>query len=150
MCIATAWMGAAQASHYELPDVGRLTSAQVRLFHAQGIHTTEHVLKAALTPKARHKLAPQVGLTELELLAFVRECELLQIRGVGPTMARLLTEAGVTGVDDLGGRDAQNLYQRLSLVNEAQKIIGGGVPPEGLLYDWIRQARTVAYKVRLE
>ncbi|MBH24233.1 MAG: hypothetical protein CMH57_07250 [Myxococcales bacterium] len=139
----------AHASHYDLLDLERFTDAQVRLFESRGLKTTEDVLKAALTPKARRQLARGVKLPEADLLVFARECELLQIRGVGPKMASLLMSAGVTGVEDLGRRDPQILRQRLQVVNDAEKIMEG-LPPEGLLYNWIQQARGVAYKVSFE
>jgi predicted flap endonuclease-1-like 5' DNA nuclease len=136
-----------EASNYYLEDLGRFEEAQVKIFKSSDIETTEQFLAATLTQRQRKVLSSKVKLTEAELLEFAKDCELMQITGVGPRASRLLRAAGITGVGDLSERDPPELLQRIRLVNVQQRLTQKN-PTVSVVKYWIVQASKVPYRLR--
>ena len=137
----------AVAGHYYIRDLDLYSHEQIVKLRDTGIQTTEHFLAAAQTAEARQTLAEKVNIDEQEVLRFAKDCELLQIDGVGPKVVKLFREAGVTSVDDLASRKAPDLHNRLIAVNKQKKITGVD-PPVDLVAAWIKAASKVKYRVK--
>jgi hypothetical protein len=137
----------AMASNYYLTDLGRFDTAQVILFREAGVQTTEQVLEASLTPKARMALAAKVKLSEPQLTMFAQECEFLQINGVGPKAARLIQASGVKNVKDLAARKSTELLPLLVAANRQQRITETQ-PSLDLVQYWIEEAHRVPYHLK--
>ena len=140
--------GEARASHYYLTDVEWFTTPQMIALRDAGIQTTEHLLSASLTAAAREKLASRVELSPGEILDLARQCELLQIRGVGPKVVRLLEAAGVEGVDALARSDAKKLLAKIEKVNASSKITEINPSIEIVSY-WVKEAMKASLRVEL-
>jgi predicted flap endonuclease-1-like 5' DNA nuclease len=147
VCVVMALCVTASASNYYLTDLGRFETGQVVKFRDAGVQTTEQVLEASLTPKARKLLATKVGLSEAEVLGLARDCELMQINGVGPKAAGLLRAAGVKHVKDLAGRKADKLLPLLTEANKQQGLTETN-PSLDLVQYWIEEAKRVPYHLK--
>jgi hypothetical protein len=145
--LVAALASTASASSYYLTDLGRFETAQVVLFRDQGIQTTDQVLEATLTPLSRKALASKVNLSEGDLLELARDCELMQLTGIGPKVAKMLRAAGVVSVEDLGQRDPNDLMGRMRTVNKSFTYTATH-PTLDLIQFWVQQARNAPLKVR--
>ena len=137
----------AEASNYYLEDIGRFEDAQVKLFKDNNIETTEQFLAAVLTLRQRKALAGKVNMTEAVLLEFAKDCELMQITGVGPRAARLLRASGIVSASDLAGRKPDELLHLIKLANSEQKLTQKD-PTVSIVEYWIAQAAKVPYHLR--
>ena len=148
--LVTLFGGTARASHYALADVPRLvTSGQVEKLKKANVNTTEELLTKAATGKDRKALAKASGLSPADLLALVRRCDLLRIKGVGSEMVLLLEAAGVKSTADLAKQDPAKLMTAVDGANKAAKITEKP-PTEPQLADWIDQAKKLPQMVELK
>lgn len=135
----------AHGSSYPLDNVLPKEAAE-KLAKAEVVDTDALLAKGA-TPAARTKLAKATGLDAKQLLAWVRMCDVVRVKGIGPTMAKLLGAAGVTSVAQLRNQKAKPLLARVEKVNEKEKITQK-LPSEGHLEDWIAQAKKLKVVVK--
>ena len=142
--VLTVWGAQGWASHYRLSSLDRFTGAQLDALSALDIETTEGFLVRTLDRAARGEVSERTGISELEVLAFARLCELLQIDGVGPRAASLLRAAGVASVSDLASRNPEELAQRVAEVNAVEMLTGVNPTAENLS-DWIISAGQVPH-----
>jgi predicted flap endonuclease-1-like 5' DNA nuclease len=142
--------GTARASHYALADVPRLvTSGQVEKLKKVNVNTTEELLAKAAKGKDRKALSKASGLSAADLLALVKRCDLLRIKGVGSEMVLLLEAAGVKSTADLAKQDPAKLMTAADAANKAAKITEKP-PTEPQLADWIDQAKKLPQMVELK
>jgi predicted flap endonuclease-1-like 5' DNA nuclease len=135
----------ASASTYPLDNV--LPKEAAATLAKAEISDTDALLTKGATPAARTKLAKATGLDAKQLLAWVRMCDVVRVKGVGPTMAKLLEAAGVKSVAQLRNQKAKPLSARLEKVNEKAKITQK-LPSEQHLEDWISQAKKLKIVVK--
>jgi predicted flap endonuclease-1-like 5' DNA nuclease len=114
-----------------------------------GITTTAALLRAGSTPKGRKELAEKTGISPKQILKWVNHVDLARIKGISEQYADLLEWAGVDTVPALAQRNADNLLQKLTEVNEARRLVRR-LPTLGMVASWIAQAkelpRVVVYK----
>jgi len=135
----------AGASTYPLDNVLPKEAAE-KLAKVE-ISDTDALLAKGATPGARNKLAKATGLDAKQLLIWVRMCDVVRVKGVGPTMAKLLDAAGVKSVALLRIQKAKPLLARIEKVNEKEKITQK-LPSEQHLDDWIAQAKKLKIVVK--
>ena len=111
-------------------------------FRAAGVKDTDALLKSALTAAQRKVLAEQTGLSEARILKFANMVDLYRISGVGSEYSELLEAAGVDTVPELAQRNAANLVQAMTAVNQEKKLTRQ-VPTESEVGRWIEQAKTL-------
>jgi predicted flap endonuclease-1-like 5' DNA nuclease len=105
-----------------------------------GINTTDALLKAGATPKARKELAEKTGIGDALILKWVNHVDLYRIKGVGSEYSELLEAAGVDTIPELAQRKAANLTQKMVAVNLEKKLVRK-LPVESQVTDWIEQAK---------
>ena len=105
-----------------------------------GIIDAGQLLKACATPAQRSDLARQVEVEPSVILALGNRADLARVRGIAGVYADLLERAGVDTVRELATRRADHLFEKLTEVNEAQKITGAP-PTQGQVEKWIAQAK---------
>jgi predicted flap endonuclease-1-like 5' DNA nuclease len=110
-----------------------------KLKEKAGITTTEALLEAATTPKAREGLAAKTGISETYILEWANLADLFRIRGVGSEYSDLLEEAGVDTVIELAKRNAENLFKALKETNDRKALVRR-LPTLEQVADWIKQA----------
>lgn len=130
----------AHAGHYDLSSVGWANDATLKRLARVGVETTQDLWDATRTPKAIARLARQSGVPASRLQEWHRFCDLLFIDGVGPKVARVLTEAGVRDRRDLARQDPEELVSRIRDVNERIPVLGK-LPDTDSVRSWVDQAR---------
>ena len=138
----------AMASHYLLEDVSFIKKDEVRRFSKQGIEDTEDLLKKASTPAARHALGEATGLKYKRLLNLAKLCDLLQIKGLGPKMALLLTATGIPETDSLSTGKIDDIYPKMKVVNN-KRHISEVLPRKEMVARWILAAKSVPIRLGL-
>lgn len=131
------------ASHYDIADVELLPAAVQTKLIADGMETTEDLLGRLLTASDRKAFSQKYGVSDKDTNALAHKLELMQIIGVGPKAAELLTLAGVKNVKGLASADANELLEALLAANRAHSITG--VQPDmTVVKDWISKAKKVS------
>jgi predicted flap endonuclease-1-like 5' DNA nuclease len=135
----------AQASSYPLSEI--LDKASAEKLAKVDIKTSDDLLKRGATAKDRQALVrtAKVGLNQLT--SWVKMCDLLRIKGVGPEMVRLLAAAGVTTVKQLRAQKPPALMKKLTVANKKKKITENP-PTEEQLGAWIDQAKKLDLVLR--
>ncbi len=120
-----------------------LDSTLAQKLEAEGIHTTDDLLKATTTQQERSTLAKKVGVEGSQLTEWINRADLMRLKGVGTEMANLLEECGVDSSKELQHRKADNLYAKLKETNDAKKITHHA-PTLEQVDGWIHEASTFA------
>jgi len=107
---------------------------------AIGIKTTEKLLKEGATAKGRKAIEEKSGIAHKLILEWVNLADLFRIKGVGEEYSDLLEEAGVDTVAELANRNAENLFAKVTEVNEKKKLVRRP-PTTDMIKDWINQAK---------
>lgn len=111
-----------------------------------GIKSIEALLEVGATPKGRKDLAEKIGVSDGKILEWVNRADLFRIKGIGEEYSDLLEAAGVDTVPELAQRNAENLFQKLTEVNAAKKLVRK-MPTQAQVASWIEAAKTLARKV---
>jgi predicted flap endonuclease-1-like 5' DNA nuclease len=140
---ALSWAPRARASNYELEEVPMLVPAEeAGRLRAAGVATTFALLEKAGEPRTRRLLATTAHIPLHTLEGWVRQCDLMRLRGVGPDVARLLTAVGVLTVADLQKADPDRTEEAIMRVNAQQKL-SENPPGKDHLAAWIAQAKNL-------
>jgi predicted flap endonuclease-1-like 5' DNA nuclease len=121
-------------------DIEGVEPAQAAALQAAGISTTQALLKKAGNPQGRESLAGMLHVSPTRVLDWVNRADLMRIRGVGAQYADLLEAAGVDSVKELAQRRPDNLYLKLTEVNERKRLVRRP-PSEHELRVWIATAQ---------
>ena len=74
------------------------------------------------------------------ILELANRADLARVRGIGGVFSDLLEQAGVDTVKELATRNPDNLHAKLVEVN-ADKKLAGRTPHQGMVKDWVAQAK---------
>lgn len=107
---------------------------------ANGIKTVEALLKEGASPSGREKIAKGTGIASSLVLEWVNHADLWRIKGVAEEYSDLLEEAGVDTVVELAQRVPQNLFKKMTEVNQAKKLVRK-LPSEKQVEKWVAQAK---------
>lgn len=107
---------------------------------ASGIKTVEALLKQGASANGREKIAAETGISSKLILEWVNHADLWRIKGVSEEYSDLLEEAGVDTVVELAQRVPANLYNKMTEVNMAKKLVRR-LPSEKQVADWVAQAK---------
>jgi len=121
----------------EIEGIGRVYAEKLR---EAGVASNSALMEIGATSKGRKDLARRSSISEKLILKWVNHVELFRVRGIGSEYADLLEEAGVDTVRELAQRKAENLYQKLIMVNEKKRIVRRA-PTQDQVRDWIIQAK---------
>lgn len=129
-----------RAGHYELASIEWADEATLAALAREGIETTQDLWEATRTPKGVNRLATRTRLPVRRLQEWHRLCDLLFIDGVGPRVARVLTEAGVRTRRDLSRQDPTVLARAIEETNRRTGVLGK-LPDVDSVRSWVEQAR---------
>jgi predicted flap endonuclease-1-like 5' DNA nuclease len=127
-------------------DVEGIGPAYKKKLKGIGISTTEALLEAGATPKARKELAEKTGIGDALILEWVNLSDLYRIKGVGSEYSDLLEEAGVDTVVELSKRVPKNLFDKMVEINTKKKLVRK-LPTDAQVTDWVDQAKKLPRKV---
>jgi len=109
---------------------------------AAGIKDSDSLLELCCDSKGRKRIADETGIDRQRILSWVNMADLFRITGVGAEFAELLEAAGVDTVKELATRNAANLAEKMSEVNE-QKKLTRRVPNADAVTKWVDEAKTL-------
>jgi predicted flap endonuclease-1-like 5' DNA nuclease len=121
----------------EIEGIGKAYAAKL---DKAGIRTTEALLKKGATPNGRKEIAAASGISHELIMEWVNHTDLMRVKGVAGEYSDLLEEAGVDTVVELSKRVAENLYNKLSEVNQAKNLVNK-LPGPKQVKNWIEQAK---------
>ena len=105
-----------------------------------GVNTPLDLLREGATPQGRSDIAKRSEISGLLVLEWINHIDLYRIKGVGSEYADLLEESGVDTVMELAHRNPQNLFEKMSSVNDAKQLVRK-LPAHNQVEDWIEQAK---------
>ena len=126
----------------KIQDVEGIGPKYAELLKQQGVDTTAKLLEAGGTRAGRKELAENTSISESNILKWVNMCDLFRINGVAGQFAELLEGAGVDTVKELRNRNAENLAQKMTEVNDAKHLCKT-TPGAKTVADWIDQAKSM-------
>lgn len=97
-----------------LASIIGITDREAARLRENGVRTTEQLIEQGSTSAARLHLADQTGIDEAKIGQWVHQADLLRIAGIGPELAHLLCQVGVSTVPKLAYRSTEKLYEDLS------------------------------------
>lgn len=109
---------------------------------AMGVQTPLDLLREGATPQGRSDIAKRSEISGLLILEWINHIDLYRVKGVGSEYADLLEESGVDTVMELAHRNAQNLLEKMSSVNELKQLVRK-LPAQNQVEDWIEQAKSL-------
>ena len=112
-----------------------------------GVKSVEELLESGASKIGRTSLAEQTGLAEIKILRLVNHADLMRIKGIGGEYSELLEASGVDTVPELAQRNAGNLLEKMTAVNEEKKLVRA-LPVLSQVEDWIAQAGSMPRKVQ--
>lgn len=124
----------------KLRDIEGIGPKYTAGLEAAGVSTVEQLLELGATPKGRKELAEQTGISGKLILRWVNMADLFRIKGLGEEYTDLLEAAGVDTVPELAQRNAANLHQKMTEVNEAKALVRR-LPTADQVAGWIEQAK---------
>jgi len=123
-------------------DIEGIGPAYAEKLAAQGVKTTEALLKAGATAQGQEELAAATGITEKLILSWTNKADLFRVKGVGEQYSDLLEAARVDTVVELSKRRADNLAAKMAEVNAEKKLVRQ-LPTEAKVAAWIGDAKTL-------
>lgn len=132
---------------YKIIDIEGVGESYASKLKECGIDTVAKLLEVGCMPKGREELSETTGISKKLILKWVNHADLFRIDGVGPQFAELLEASGVDTVKELRHRNAGNLADKVTEVNE-EKHLCHRVPSEKELQKMIDQAGEIEPLVR--
>lgn len=132
----------------KLIDIEGIGPVYAEKLKSAGAETTKDLLKLAMTPAARKKLAEKAGIEEALILKWANHADLMRIKGIGGEYAELLEKVGVDTVRELAKRNADNLYEAVEKFDLSTSPIVRRKPGKDEVHTWIRQAKRLKPTLR--
>jgi predicted flap endonuclease-1-like 5' DNA nuclease len=126
-----------------ITGIGPEMAAKLKPF---GIVSTDDLLEAGRTFKARRELAAKLGTNEQTVLRWVNLSDRMRVKGVREPYAELLREAGVNTVKELKYRNPAKLAEAMAAANRRRKLVQL-LPKEKRVAGWIAHAKNLQPKV---
>ena len=126
-----------------MPPIEQLQRVPVLLLERlerQGVFTTGLLLEVSETRTRRVYLADQIGVTTNDIDDWRDEALLLNLAAFGPTEQRILTQAGITGIDGVLELDLPTFRER---IGESARTLDLTVPSDLTIAGWYDQAHTL-------
>lgn len=123
-------------------DIEGIGEAYAQKLKSVGIKTIEELLNEGCNPKGRQMIAEKTGISEKLILRWVNHADLFRIKGIGSEYADLLELAGVDTLPELAQRKAENLFEKLTAINEEKKVVRR-VPTLNEVTKWVAEAKTL-------
>ena len=131
---------------YDIKEIEGIGPSYAEKLVAAKIATTDDLLNLCGTPQGRKAVAEKTGLSESTLLKWSNLADLMRVSGVGPQFAELLEAAGVDTIKELRTRNAENLAEKMSEVQQAKKI-AKVAPAAKVIAGWIDAAKKMEPKI---
>jgi len=131
---------------YPLTDIEGIDAGTAALLKSVGIRSSNGLLEAARTSRARKALAAKTRLSEKQLLQWANLADCMRVRGISREYADLLRASGVDTVKALKYRNPAKLAETMAATNKARKLVRV-LPSQKTVGRWIDHARTLPPKI---
>lgn len=118
----------------------------VESLRSAGIRTSDRLLEATKSAKAREALSQKTGIEPRQLLRFANFADKLRVKGLGAGYAELLCRVGVDTVRELKYRNPAKLAAAMREENDKRKLVRL-VPTEKAVGRWVEAAKKLAPKI---
>lgn len=132
---------------YSLSAIAGIGPAMSARLKTLGIRTSEKLLEASKTPRARQILAEKLGVDERLVLQWANLTDRMRIKGVREPYAELLKDAGVDTVRELKYRNPAKLAEAMAAANAKRKRVQL-LPSAKRVGDWIEAAKRLDPKIK--
>ena len=126
--------------HHPLEYIEGIGPVYAGKLSENGISTPLELLRQGATPEGRKDIAKRTEISGLLILEWINHIDLYRVKGVGSEYADLLEESGVDTVMELAHRNPDNLFEKMSSVNEVKQLVRK-LPAQNQVADWIEQAK---------
>jgi hypothetical protein len=131
---------------YPLKKISCIAPSMNEKLKALKIRTTEKLLEAAKSAKARKTLAEQLATEEQTVLRWANLADRMRIKGVREPYAELLCAAGVHTIKELRYRNPQKLAEAMAEANRKRKLVRF-LPSQRVVERWIEEAKALDQKI---
>lgn len=131
---------------YKINEIEGIGPSFAEKLQAAKITNTDHLLAKCGDKKGRKAISEATGISESQLLKWSNMADLMRISGVGKQFAELLEAAGVDTVKELRNRNAANLAEAMTSINDEKKLTRGSANVTQV-EEWISQAKTLDPKI---
>jgi len=131
---------------YPLTDIEGIDRDTATILKSAGVRSSQALLEAAATARARRELAEKTGLLEKQLLIWANLAHFMSIRGISREYADLLHKSGVDTVRALKYRNPAKLVASMAKANKARKLVRV-LPSEKRVVRWIDDAKKLPPKI---
>jgi|SRR5215218_2403945 len=132
---------------YPIDAITGIDENVAKLLRAAGIRTTEKLLEAAKTQKAREELASKLGVNRATVLCWANKADQMRIKGVGDEYAQLLHAVGVKTVRALKYRNPASLAKKIAEANKKKKLVRV-LPSANAVVRWVETAKKLPIKIK--
>lgn len=132
----------AEQTSYEVEEVEGIGPNYGKKLRGMGISTTEQLLNQCFNTDGCVTVAEHVGIEDFVIRKWASMSDLMRLNGIEGQFSELMVYAGIDSVQDLGKQNANTLYSKLSVSNEAQNRVKS-IPDESALEQMITQAKSL-------
>jgi hypothetical protein len=132
---------------YPITEIQAIGTDVAAILRSDGIRTTIGLLRSAITPKRRLRIAQKTGADEKCVLDWVTAADRMRIKGVGWDYAELLRVAGVRTANELRFRNPQRLALAMKEANAKRKLVQV-LPSVNMVTRWIEDAKALQPIIR--
>jgi hypothetical protein len=128
-----------QKMAYKLSDFPNVKGQVATVLKSLGIADTDQLLMLVTDPAQRASLLQQLGVDERLLNDLIEQTDLTRVKGIGPSFAVLLTNAGIRSVPQMAQANSAELHDKLT--KTAATMGAQRIPREDELAQWIATAK---------
>jgi predicted flap endonuclease-1-like 5' DNA nuclease len=131
----------AHAGHYRIVDVPDVVPTEHhRALASAGVLTTAQLYERTARRRNRRRLARDTGIKFATLTGWAIFVDLMQVKGIGPKMVRLLNASGIAGLKQLKRAKAASLLEAMRKSNRGFRY-SRVLPTVDVVSGWIARAR---------
>jgi predicted flap endonuclease-1-like 5' DNA nuclease len=119
-------------------DLSGLDSTTVEILRQHQVHTVSDLWRIASRASARAELETMLKMDRVKLSNLLSEAELLLVRGIGSSEARILFRIGITSLSDLSKLKPEELAQKFNQAAERKDM----KLQSDVAETWIKAARS--------
>lgn len=135
-----------RSTAYPITDIRAISADSAVILKSEGIRTTVALLRSAMTPQQRLRLAQKTGTDKERVLNWATAADRMRVKGVGWEYAELLRAVGVKTVSELRFRNPQNLVEQMREANKRNLV--RLLPKERTVQRWIDNAKKLPALIR--
>lgn len=125
-----------------LSSVKSLSSSDAAALKRIGIDSTKELLAAAKSPTEERALAKKAGISTAAVREAINRADLLNVKGIGKSMADLFENAGVNSAKELAQRNPDALVKTLKAYVQAHPDQGSWLPSSAAIKSVVENAKT--------